>query len=385
MNTILAASTVGAMALTGWHHVAWPLLLKRMAKPTRTPALLADAELPAVTIVMPAYNEAAHIAAKIHNIAALKYPADRLFVVIACDGCTDGTAAIARAALADAECAHLQAEVLDHTVNRGKVAVLNETIAAVTTEVVVLTDVSAMLAADALLRTGAHFADPRLGAVGGTYKLTRAGSAGEAKYWQVQIAVKRGEAALGAPLGLHGAMYAFRRAAWAPLPADTINDDFILPTEIFGRGWRVAYDETIVAWEAEVSNPAMEQRRRRRIAAGNAQQLWRLLWLLNPRHGGVALAFASGKALRVLMPFLICAGVLGCAAEAIDSVEFAALLGLQLAGLAAAALAMALGERAPKLLAIARYIVAGHTASLIGTMRYATGHDRKPWRRAAAV
>lgn len=49
--------------------------------------------------------------------------------------------------------------------------------------------------------------------------------------------MKRGEAALGAPLGLHGAFYAIRRSAWAALPPDTINDDFILPLEIFGRGW----------------------------------------------------------------------------------------------------------------------------------------------------
>ncbi len=45
-----------------------------------------------------------------------------------------------------------------------------------------------------------------------------------------------------------------RRAAWAPLPADAINADFILTMEILGRGWRVAYDDSIIAWEAEISS-----------------------------------------------------------------------------------------------------------------------------------
>ena len=58
--------------------------------------------------------------------------------------------------------------MVEHTRNRGKVAVLNGTIAMITTEVVALTDVSAVLPADALLKAAAHFADPSLGAVGGT-------------------------------------------------------------------------------------------------------------------------------------------------------------------------------------------------------------------------
>ncbi len=349
------------------------------------PPPLAEAGLPRVTVVMPAYNEAADIAAKIRSLAAQDYPAERMDVVIACDGCTDATVAIARRTLAEPACAGVQARLIDHERNRGKVATLNEAIAGVTSEVVVLTDVSAMLPTDAIRRAAAHFADPNLGAVGGAYRLAQAGSAGEAAYWRYQVAVKRGEAAMGAPLGLHGAFYAFRRVAWAPLPADTINDDFILPMEIFGRGWRVAYDDSIIAWEAEIASVQEDVRRRRRIAAGNAQQLVRLLWLLHPRHGGVALSFASGKALRVLMPFMILVSLITSVLLAADSVFFAVMASAQFAGLACAAASAVTGPRAPRLFAVARYAVAGHLASLIGVTRYCARLDRKPWRRAAAL
>lgn len=261
---------------------------------------------------------------------------------------------------------------MDHERNRGKVAVLNSTIATVRTEIVVLSDISAMLEPDALRRIAGHFADPTLGAVGGTYRLMTAGSEGEAGYWRYQIAVKRSEAAMGVPLGLHGAMYAFRRAAWAPLPLDTINDDFILPLEIFGRGWRVAYDETIVAWEAEVASDAQDRNRRRRIAAGNAQQLIRLLWLLNPRFGGAAMSFASGKALRVLAPFLFALSLAGSMILAASPL-FAVLAALQIAAVATAAAGAAAGEAAMRPLALARYIAAGHLASAIGVVKFFAG------------
>lgn len=356
--------------------------LARKVLPAAAPvAPLAAADLPDITVVMPAYNEAAHIAAKLRNLAAIDYPADRLHVIVACDGCTDDTVAIARATLAEAGCAHLDGTVVDHTRNRGKVAVLNGTIAMVKTEVVVLTDVSAMLPADAMLRAAAHFADPKLGAVGGTYKLNKPGSVGEAGYWSYQIAVKQGEAALGCPLGLHGAFYAFRRAAWAALPGDTINDDFIMPLEIFGRGWRVAYDASIVAYEDEMTTPAQETNRRRRIASGNAQQVVRLAWLLNPKFAGVALAFASGKALRVAAPFLIALGLVGSIGLAAVSGTFALLAAMQIAGLLGAAVGGVFGDNAPRGLALARYAVAGHIASAAGVVRYATGACRQPWRR----
>jgi len=194
--------------------------------------------------------------------------------------------------------------------------------------------------------------------------------------------VKRGEAALGAPLGLHGAFWAFRREAWSPLPPDTINDDFLWPAHMAEQGWRIAYDETIRTREAEVADAGLDARRRRRIAAGNAQQLWRARGLLHPRHGGIALAFLSGKALRVVMPFLLLAAALGTLALAPVSNFFLFLAICEAIGALLAAIGALLGARAPKHLAILNYLVTGHIASAIGVARYLLSRPRAPWRRA---
>ncbi len=377
---MLAILTLGALALIIHHHLIWPLLLARAARRARpTPPALADHALPLLHLVMPAHNEARFIARKIANLAGLDYPRDRLRIIIALDGCTDDTEARARRAMQEAG---LAASLRVFRPNRGKVAVLNAVLGGIETGVVALTDVSALLPPDALRRTAAHFADPGLGAIGGTYVLDAPGSAGEAKYWRHQVAVKQGEAALGAPLGLHGAFWAMRRAAFAPLAADTINDDFMLPGTMLLDGGRVAYDSTMVVRVAARSTPEQDQRRRRRIAAGNMQQLLRLWPLLHPRHGGVALAFLSGKALRVTMPALILLAILGTVALAPGSALFTALLAAQAMGFVCALMGLGLGPRAPRLLAFAAYALAGHTAGLRGALGYLIGPRAAPWGRA---
>ena len=60
-----------------------------------------------VAIVMPAYNEARWIAAKIQNLAGQEYPAGQLQVLIGCDGCTDNTAEAARRAGYPADGPHM--------------------------------------------------------------------------------------------------------------------------------------------------------------------------------------------------------------------------------------------------------------------------------------
>lgn len=381
IHEALEGMTLGAAALTVWHHAGWPLALRAVSRrtPGQAPPPLSDADLPETAVVMPAHNEAAHIAAKIRNLAALDYPEGRFSVTVACDGCTDGTAAAALAALAEPACSRLRAEVLDMQPNRGKLAVLNEVVIGKSATVIALTDVSAMLPPDALRKAAAHYADPDVGAVGGTYRLGASHVAGEDSYWRYQVAVKRGEAALGAPLGMHGAFWTFRRAAWAPLQPDIINDDFVMPMEMLGRGWSLRYDESVSATEAEASGTGQDASRRRRIAAGNAQQLVRMAWLLDPRHGGPAVAFASGKALRVAMPFLMAAAGAGALFLAPGSALFTAVAAAGLLVLAGAAAGALLGRNAPRPLAALAYMAAGHISSASGVLRYAFRRSAGGW------
>ena len=384
----LAVLTVAAAGLVVWHLALWPVLLRCLARDPKPPAPLDEADCarwPSIALIVPAHDEARWIAEKIANAAALDYPPERLRLVLALDGCSDDTRARAEAALAAPEAAHLRAEIVENPRNIGKLATLERRIREAREEIVALSDASAILSLDALKRVAAHFADPRLGAVGGTYALFAPGAESEARFWGAQTAVKRAEAAIGAPIGLHGAFYAFRRDAWAPLPPDTINDDFALPMGMVERGWRVAYDPAIRAVELEASSARMDFRRRRRIGAGNLQQTLRHWRLLDPRRPGVALAFASGKGARPLIPAAMLAAFAGSLVLAPSSPVFALAAAAQALGwLSVGIVALHPDARWPAPLRAVHYVVVAQLAAGLGGVEYLMGRWRGPWARVSA-
>jgi len=388
----LVIATLFSVLLVLYHHLGYPLImravLRRQTKSNieisarRYDARLDDQQLPTIAIVIAAYNEQQWIAEKIRNLAVLDYPAERLNIIIACDGCTDTTPQIARQTARETECQNLNIEVLELTPNRGKVAVLNQVIQQIDSELVALSDVSALISVDALLIAAKHFNNPQIGVLNSHYQLLSPGSVGEATYWNYQSKLKAGEAAMGATLGAHGAFYLFRRHLFQPLQADTINDDFILPMQIVAQGYRAEYEPRIAALELEQADANMDQQRRRRIAAGNVQQLLRLKRLLLPQHGGVAFTFASGKGLRVLMPFLMLICLFGSLLLAMEYLLFAIMASGQLLVYSLAAWQLCFPDNnRHRYLRTLSYLVSGHIAGLIGTLRYLFGLDKGRWKR----
>ncbi len=389
--TVISLTLISGL-LVIYHHLGYPLILRWVKKHRPKHAVNihirhytptnSDNKLPTITIVIPAYNEQHWIAEKIRNLAVLDYPANLLKVIIACDGCTDNTAAIATQTAKEVECQHLAIKIHNFKINHGKVAVINDVMQNVESELVVLSDVSALISVDALLIAAERFKDPRIGVLNGHYRLLNPGSIGEAAYWRYQSNIKASEAALGSTLGAHGAFYLFRRSLFKPLEPDTINDDFILPMEIVAAGYRADYENTINALELEKAGTAQDHQRRRRIAAGNCQQLLRLKRLLLPSYGGIAFAFISGKGLRVLMPFLMLTALIGSLLLSPNYSLFVFIAAIQLlAYLLAGWHSLFQPRRANKITETLAYLVNGHIAGLVGTLRYLFGFEKGRWKR----
>jgi cellulose synthase/poly-beta-1,6-N-acetylglucosamine synthase-like glycosyltransferase len=391
-DTLLIIVTISSGFLVVYHHVGYPLILRLVQRfkseqkvevaGRRYTDTANDIKLPSITLVMPAYNEEQWIAEKIRNLSVLDYPANRLDVIIACDGCSDNTASIAQQTVKEPNCLHLNVKILDFESNRGKVAVINDIMRNIDSELVVMSDVSALISIDALLIAGEHFKDENIGVLNGHYRMLNPGSKGEAAYWNYQSKIKASEATMGSTLGAHGAFYLFRRALFQPLPEDTINDDFILPMKIVAAGYRAGYENRINAVELEQADGAMDHKRRRRIAAGNCQQLLRLKKLLLPNNGAVSFAFVSGKGLRVLMPFLMIIALIGSLMLSGNYQLFAALAILQsLAYLLACWQLLVQPKRSNKIIQTIAYLVGGHFAGMIGTLRYIFGLESGRWKR----
>lgn len=257
---------------------------------------------PSVALLVAAHNESDVIAAKIRNALALDYPAAKLEIVIASDGSNDTTAEIVRS-VAQAEGAG-RVLFLEFPENRGKVATLNDAVSRLTNQIVAFSDASSMLATNSVRLLAQHFADPKVGAVSGVYRVLKQDQARlggqEDSYWKYETFLKVQEARLGAFTGAHGSLYAIRRELYPFPAADTINDDFIIPMRIRQRGYRVDYEPAAVAYEEAQEMEGFS--RRVRITAGNIGQLREIYGMFWPPQFMSLFCLLSHKAARLLVP-----------------------------------------------------------------------------------
>jgi cellulose synthase/poly-beta-1,6-N-acetylglucosamine synthase-like glycosyltransferase len=180
-------------------------------------------ELPALSMLIAAYNEEEHLQEKIRNIAALDYPADKLQVVIVSDGSSDGTNSILR------QISDSRIEVVFQPERGGKAAALNVALERARHDLLVHSDCSTMFSPDALRKLVRHFTDTATGLVCGSL-LFEAGAESrqtEGIYWKYETVLRLMEARLGATLTPSGAMYAVRRSAYAPPGQGVVVDDIV--------------------------------------------------------------------------------------------------------------------------------------------------------------
>jgi hypothetical protein len=278
--------------------VGYPLILVLLRAVIRRPVEKRAVE-PSVSLLVAAHNEEAVIEAKIRNALALEYPSDRLEIVIASDGSTDRTAEIVRS-LADGH----RIRLLEFETNRGKLAVLNDSVPQLRSEIVAFSDASSMLDRHAIRNLVENFADPKVGAVSGVYRVENKNEARlgnqEDAYWKYETFLKSQEAALASVLGAHGSLYAIRRLLYPFPKPGTINDDYVIPVRIVGRGYRVAYEPGAVAYE-EASEMAGFARRVR-IMTGNVRQLREIRALVWPPRILELFFVFSHKVGRLIVP-----------------------------------------------------------------------------------
>lgn len=284
--------------LVVYPYLIYPALLAVLRRVAPRPPRKAPIE-PTVSVLVAAFNEEDVIAAKIENSLALDYPADRLEIVVASDGSTDDTNAIA-ARYADGT----RVRLLAFPDNRGKLAALNDVIPQLTGEIVVFSDASSMLRPESIRVLLASFADPAVGAVSGAYVVRNPAQSALGKqedfYWRFETSLKAAEAELSSTLGAHGALYAIRRELYPFPQRSVINDDFVIPLRIVARGYRAVYEPGAVA--VEEAHEMEGFRRRVRITRGNIQQLRELPRLLMPPRPVPLFFFVSHKAMRLLVP-----------------------------------------------------------------------------------
>jgi len=268
---------------------------------------------PSVSLIIAAYNEEKVIAERLDNALAMDYPRDRLQILVASDGSTDGTDDIVASYAS-------RGVLLLSLPRRGKIRTLNAAVARATGKILVFTDANIMCRADTLRALVANFADASVGGVAGhtTYTLdpaSESSSYGERLYWRYDTWLKKLESQTGSIVSAHGGLYAIRRVLFRPIPDGAVTDDFAISTLVVALGYRLVFEPEALATEVAVPEAQREFRRRVRLMTRGLRGVFLRRRLLNPRkYGFYSIVLASHKLARRLVPVSL--AILGVASLA---------------------------------------------------------------------
>ena len=265
-------------------------------------SMCALSELPALSIVIPAYNEEENIAQKIQNALNIDYPQQLIEIIVVSDASTDRTNDLV---------ASFKEKGVHLIVNKqrcGKSYGLNRACEIAKGEILIFTDANAMFEREALRIMVLNFADPKVGLVTGSTNYYARNDDGSlimtmGLYTRFERWIKDLESRIESCVGADGAVFGLRRSLYRPLAGTDIND-FVTPLDVVRQGYRVVFDGSVLCAEEHSTDESEEFWRQVRIANRTIRALITHRDLLNPfRYGLFTWMLWSHKLLRFLFPW----------------------------------------------------------------------------------
>jgi biofilm PGA synthesis N-glycosyltransferase PgaC len=313
-----------SIAFVAYTYAIYPLILAVWA--TIAPKRVNKSFTPVpVTVVLAARDEEEHITSRLSNFLDQDYPSDLVEVVVVSDGSTDRTVELARSV------GDPRVQVVELGRPLGKAEAINTGVSRATHGIVVFADARQQFSPRAFAELASVLADDRVGGVSGELVIERARESevgeGVGLYWNYEKFIRRKESEIDSVVGASGSIYAIRKRLFAPLPPDTLLDDFLVPMRIVLQGYRVVFERGAKAYDRTTERASQEFSRKVRTLAGNFQAVALEKDLLNPFKNRLFFQMISHKLARLAVPyFLVTAFVSNLF---LDGPFFHATLGLQ--------------------------------------------------------
>ncbi len=230
---------------------------------------------PPVTVLIPAYCEAAHIVATVEASLRIDYPDFEVLVVD--DASTDDTVFRLRH-LIDAG----KVRLVRKSVNEGKAMALNDAIPCARGEILFIMDADARPDPNILRRMVPHFSSPRVGAVTGNPRVANRVSLlarlQAIEFTSIISLQKRAQRIWGRILTVSGVVGAFHRRALEDVgrfSPDMATEDIDVSWKLQLRHWDIRYEPQAIVWMQVPPRWRDLWKQRRRWALGLAQVLRR--------------------------------------------------------------------------------------------------------------
>ena len=364
-------------------YAGYPLLISLAALFRTVRRSLVD-YMPLVTVIIPAHNEENWIRQKIENTLALDYPREFFRIVVASDGSSDRTVAIAR------EFEMRGVEVAAFAERRGKQDMLNALAPSAWGEIVVMTDTNVLLQADSVRMLVRNFSDPQVGCVTGRRLcIEQRGvpqGAGENLYWRYESWIKTNESRLHSCLGAHGQLFAVRRSAFPRVAK--VGEDFYIPMKLLAStGLRVIYEPEAIAYTPAAANLGVEFERKTRAHVSFLLTLSLLPELLLPLKTPIWWQYISHHVLRMIVPLALIATLGTSAWLAASSRFYLAALFAQVIFYALATIGFVLARRDVriKLFYFPFYFAFANAALALALLRWPRRKYDYAWKRTERV
>ncbi len=287
-----------SIGLIFYAYFGYPILLKVLSVLRQRPVRKGN-HLPSVSFIIAAHNEETRIRDKLENTLKQEYPPEKLEIIVASDCSSDGTDALVRSY----ESYGVRLVTLEQRM--GKEAAQKEAVNTARGEILVFTDVSTILPANAVGNMVRNFSDPTVGCVSSVDRVIdgQGTISGEGAYVRYEMVLRRLETKVNTLVGLSGSFFAARRSVCQAWDVN-LQSDFNTLLNAVRMGLRGISDPESIGYYRSLVDERQEFDRKVRTVLRGLSVLMQSLNMLDPlRYKLFSWQLFSHKLCRWLVPF----------------------------------------------------------------------------------